>query len=196
MLTRTHRLNPRTLLKCIARRIVSPLLIVALAWGSGSAADSPSSREYIVKAAFLYNFAKFVEWPPAAFVSDTSPLTLCILGDDPFGQAIDAIEGKAAGRRRLTVRRTHTLAQIDNCHILFVARSERASVDTILTKAGQKGLLTVSDLEGFADSGGMIGLIREGNKIRFEINLEAARQAGLMISSKLLNLAKIVKTKD
>jgi hypothetical protein len=196
MLTRTHRLKPRTALKCIAGCIVTALLIVALAWAPGSAADSPSAREYLVKAAFLYNFAKFVEWPPAAFVSDTSPLTLCILGDDPFGKAIDTIEGKAVGRRRLAVHRTHTLARIDNCHILFVARSERARVDTILIKAGQKGVLTVSDLEGFADSGGMIGLIREGDKVRFEINLEAARQAGLVLSSKLLNLAKIVEPKD
>jgi len=152
-------------------------------------------QEYLIKAAFLYNFAKFVEWPANAFTHESDPIRLCILGTDPFGDALDSIESKMINNRRLEIKRCETVEETPNCHILFVSSSERNSVPQILNAFKNLATMTVGDMEDFGRLGGIINFIIVENKVRFEINLESAQKAGLKISSKLLKLAIIVSGK-
>ena len=155
--------------------------------GQGNAAS-----EYTVKAAFLFHFAQFVEWPVEAFTGADSPLTYCTIGEDPFRGALEeSISGKSIGTRRLQVRHAKELAQIAGCQVLFIAASEKRRAEE-LAVASKGAVLTVGETEGFTTEGGIIGFCREQNKIRFEINLNAAGKAQLKISAKLLSLAKTV----
>ncbi len=158
-------------------------------------AETPSTREYAVKAAFLYNFAKFVEWPAEAFEKDQDSLTLCILGKDPFGPALDSVSGKTVRGKSLVIQRIDKLQEIDNCDILFISRSKRNELAEVFAELDGSSVLTVGDIEGFAQRGGIINLITVERKVRFEVNLDAAEHAGLKISSKLLRLAEIVRDK-
>ena len=148
------------------------------------------SPEYQLKAAFLFNFAKFIEWPPAA--EDTT-LSLGILGDDPFGEAFNPIEGQVIGGRRLAVRRSIRIEDLEHCHILFVCPSEKGQFDKILAHFKGRDVLLVSDVEGFARRGGMINFFPHDNKLRFEVNVNAIERTDLKISSKLLKLGRIVR---
>jgi hypothetical protein len=155
-------------------------------------AQPSSSLEYEIKAAMLYNFAKFVEWPPAARTDAQAPIVVGVLGQDPFGAVLDdTMRDKSVYGRSILVRRFRTLADLDPCHVLFISRSERKRVPEILRSLQKSSVLTVSDAERFAGLGGIIGFTLRGNRIRFEINNDAARRAGLKISSKLLRLAKV-----
>ena len=150
--------------------------------------------EYQVKAAFLYNFAKFVEWPPQAFQRPGEPIAVCVVGQDRFEGALEeTVKGKEAEGRPLVVRNVTVAKGFAGCQILFVSASERKHFPGILSSAKQCGLLTVGEAEGFASAGGMINFKREGGRVRFEINVEAAQQRELRISSKLLMLAETVK---
>ena len=179
------------------RRVAKPCLVmcawVALSIGCNLYAEPSSSREYSVKGAFLYNFAKFVSWPEGAFRDDQIHITLCILGEDPFGDALAAVEGKTVTGRKVVIKHCETLDDLDKCHILFISRPEEQNLSKILAKVEDWNTLTVSDIEGFAQRGGIISLITVEKKIRFEINVDAAERSRLKISSKLLRLAKIVK---
>ena len=153
--------------------------------------------EYEVKAAYLYNFAKFVDWPPHSFANSGSPIVICVLGEDPFGGALrEAVHGKTVAGRRLAVREITALLGARGCHILFIGSGEWRRSHPALSNLSGSGLLTVGETAGFTASGGIIGLKLEGGRIRFQINLEAARQAPIQISSKLLSLAEIVKTQE
>lgn len=166
--------------------------LLALCAGFASGEDAPS-REYQIKAAFLYNFAKFVGWPAHAFKEARSTMTLCVLGSDPFGAALDqAIAGKTVAGRKMVVARFEGLPHLDVCHILFISPSERDRLAQILDTLTGSSVLTVGDTERFAHQGGMINFYVDENKVRFEINERAAERAGLKISSKLLKLATIV----
>ena len=147
--------------------------------------------EYQVKAAFLYNFAKFVDWPPQSFRSAADPISICVFGVNPFGHSLeDAISGKSVGGRTFTVRPIAKMAQATgNCQILFIAGSRKPPPDTPIG-----GVLTVGDADGFAESGGVIGFRLDEGKVRLDVNVEAAEQRKLRISSKLLSLARIVRT--
>jgi YfiR/HmsC-like len=148
------------------------------------------ASEYDLKAAFLYNFTKFVEWPPTAFAAQSSQLKVCILGENPFGKILDSvIEGEEVQGRRLTLLRVDVLHNPDLCHILFVSRSERERIPAILAAVQGSPVLTVSETEGFVDRGGAINFKVLDGKVRFEINQSAAERAGLKMSSKLLRLA-------
>ena len=150
--------------------------------------------EYRVKAAFLYNFAKFVEWPAQSFNGAGDPLTICVLGENPFGRGlVEIVRGQVAGGRRLAVRQVADVRQAGGCHILFVSSSERSRSRSILETLNPAGVLTVGESEGFAAEGGVMNLKLEGGRIRIEVNLEAANRGHLRISSKLLSLALIVK---
>lgn len=170
-------------------RVVTLLVLSAVA--AVSARAEPAPTEYQVKAAFLYNFTKFVEWParrvqPAEFM-------VCIFGEDPFGDDFEAVvEKKTVSGRKLVVSRTRRVADLAQCHIAFVSASERDRWPEILDAARRGSILTVSDTEPFAREGGMINLVTSNNRIRLEINASAARQSGLKISSKLLKLATVV----
>jgi hypothetical protein len=149
--------------------------------------------EYDVKAAFLFNFTKFVEWPPSAFGDERSLLKICVLGDNPFGKTLHALMGEEVGGRRLLLAHLENLKNLESCHVLYVSRSERERLSQILTAVRSAPVLTVADTPGFIDQGGMINFILEGTKVRFDVNQEAAERAGLKISSRLLALAKHVK---
>ena len=151
-------------------------------------------KEYDLKALFVYNFAQFVEWPPEAFPSATTPLVIGVLGQDRFGKNLDDLTQSAtASHRRLKIERSRRFADVQNCHILFIDQSESANLDEILRKCRGKPILTVSDIEGFSRRGGMIEFItdQKEKKIRLRINNSAVKDAHLAISSKLLKLAQI-----
>lgn len=142
--------------------------------------------EYEIKAAFLFNFAKFVTWPE----EPPGNMMLCIIGNDPFGQALDVLADKEVHGKPLQIRQIASAEAGAGCHILFVSRSETSQLEKLFAFFNQEsGLLTVSDISNFAARGGMIELLLEGNKVRFAINVSAARNAGLGMSSKLLQLA-------
>ena len=133
-----------------------------------------------------------MEWPTEAFSDARSPLILGILGEDPFGAALETIRGKVVKGRTLVIKQFLQVEDLQKCHILFISSSERDRLTHVLALAGTPNVLTVGDMDGFAGHGGVINLVKTGNKIKFEINMDAARAAGLKISSKLLKLARIV----
>jgi hypothetical protein len=153
-----------------------------------------SSAEYEIKAAFIYNFAKFVQWPAPAFAQPQSPLILCMIGKDLFGSALDTIDHKLAQGHELQVRRPVRLEDIKTCHILLVSESERNKLAPIFHAVSGASILTISDLDRFAEAGGIIGLYNVDNQVQFAINLEVSRSASLQINSQLLKLAKIVRS--
>jgi hypothetical protein len=165
-------------------------LSLALLLPVGGIAQEPQPSESQLKAAFLFNFAKFVEWPPAAFAEATSPMVIGILGENPFGDDLErTIRGKTINNRPLVVREFRSPGEATNCHILFISASEKKRLAEIFDGLHGKSVLTVSETDGFTEAGGMINFVAEGNKIRFQINDAAAKGAGLKISSKLLSLA-------
>ncbi len=155
------------------------LLAVALV----ARADEPA--EYRLKAAVLYNFARYTEWPPE--VGPT--LTLCILGRDPFGAAIDAMQGKPVGTRALVVRRVRSDDSLRSCHVLFIAQSAAANLAQAIEQIENSPVLTVADTPGAARQGVALNMVTTQGKIQFEANLAAARTAGLKLRSNLLQLA-------
>ncbi|MGE0087456.1 MAG: YfiR family protein [Desulfococcaceae bacterium] len=154
---------------------------------------SDDDKEYSLKAAFLYNFAKFVQWPDTAFRSPDEPVLLCILGTSFFGNALGTIENREViPPRRLSVKLCENIGEISGCHMLFISSSESENLSSILSVTQTIPMLTVSDSEGFAQRGVMINLVNIDNKLRFEINTEAVNQMPFRLSSNLLKLAIIV----
>ena len=152
--------------------------------GDGMAAPT----EYQVKAAFLYYFVKFVEWPAGL----PDPITICVLGDDPFGEDLErTIKGKQVHGKDLAIKRSRDLVDLNRCQIIFVASSEQDRYPEIFEFLGNSATLTVGDTNDFSQLGGMINFFIEENKVHFEINLNAASDARLKISSKLLNVARV-----
>jgi hypothetical protein len=153
------------------------------------------TREYDLKAAFLFNFAQFVEWPADAFPAADTPITIGILGTDPFGASLDDIVANEVVRnRKLVIRRYRTVQDVGPCHILFVSQAERGSTARILTELGHRSILTVGETPDFTARSGVIGFVVAQNRLKLRINLAAATGAGLTISSKLLRQAQIVGT--
>lgn len=165
-------------------------LEAAGATGNGTAA-SPD-REYLIKAAILYNFAKFTRWPTAAFESADAPLDLCVIGADPFGDALATIDGKRVGTHNLRTRLIGDTAQIGGCHLLFVSTSESGRLDDILAATDGTAVLTVADMPDFSRAGGIITLSVVDDRTRFDVNRLAADRAGLTLSAKLLRLAATI----
>ncbi len=151
------------------------------------AAERDSVLEYRVKAAFLYNFAKFIEWAP----QDSGPIVLGILGPDPFGPILDqTIDQKIINGRPVVVRRFVALPQAHECHIVFVSTAEKARFTEILPKLASLGILTVGERRGFLQAGGLVEFMVDDNSVHFEINPEAVRRAGIHLSSNLLRLSR------
>ncbi len=168
---------------------VSGLLLM----GPGVSAQSQPSKEYQVKAVFLFNFAQFVEWPTTAFATRTSPLVIGILGEDPFGSYLDeTIRGELVSYRLLEVQRYRRVDEIKTCHILFVSESEASHLEAILAALKNRSILVVGDTDDFTQRGGMIRLATAQNKIRLMINVNAAKTGDFTISSKLLRSAELV----
>jgi len=159
-----------------------------------AAGRGQTAEEYQVKAAFLFNFTRFVEWPPQVFKTPPDPITICVLGQNPFGPAlVDAVKGKTADGRTFQVREVSGPHPATGCQILFVSSSERRRLHTILSEIRTDGVLTVGETDSFTSEGGIINFKIENGRVCLQVNVQAAEQAKLRISSKLLSLAQIVK---
>ena len=149
--------------------------------------------EYRVKAVFIYNFAKFVEWPAGKPPKPDKILSICVLGDDPFGASFNIIKGKTIKGRTVENKTMVKIENAKNCDCLFISDSEKSNVEKILKDLEDHDVLTISDMDGFVEAGGIIQFVLDRKKVRFLINMSAAKQAGFKFSSKLLELAKGVK---
>jgi len=201
---RLHYTIPTRCLRAIPSRISAPctlLLSLQIFILSSTAvfpvrlcAQSKAPTEYELKAAFLFNFARFVEWPSSAFSSPQSPFLICVLGTDPFGSTLDdaMLRHSIQGRPTALLRIKH-VSDIVGCQILFVPSSESHRLPEITAKLRGQCVLVIGESENFASSGGVIQFSLEESRIRFLINTDAADRSGLKFSSKLLALAKIVR---
>ena len=184
-------------MKKVATLIAITCLLSAMALRShAEGLDAPDSSEYLIKAGFIYNFAKLVEWPTSAFPQPDSPIVIGILGDDPFGATLDRIvTDKKINGRGIAVKRLkwgRDVKDLRDCNILFISSSEKEHLDSVVDAMKWLPILTIGDAPGFARRGGIINFTLEDNKVRFEVNVEAAKHADLTISSRLLTLARIV----
>ena len=172
------------------------LRLGTFAWAcAGAVVHAQAIDEYQLKGAFLFNFAKFVDWPAGTFKGLNDPITGCILGDSPFGRGFEqAVNGKVIESRRFVIRRASDVRQTAGCQILFVSASERKRLRAILDEIGGGGILTVGDTSGFAADGGVVNFALENGKVRIQINLDAAEHEGLRINARLLSMAEIVKS--
>ena len=154
-------------------------------------AQTPKPTEYQMKAAYLSNFGRFVEWRPGAVVGDAAePFRVCVLGRDPFGPALDAaVTGETINRAPITAKRIPTPQDAANCRVLFISSSQDSELKSVLAALGKTPVLTVSDMPQFAKRGGMIQFVLEASRVRFTVNLDAAKHAELNLSSQLLKLA-------
>jgi hypothetical protein len=173
--------------------ILAVLLSVSFAGTARVARAQSQAGEYHVKAAFLFHFVQLVEWPTDEPESPGNPLTLCMLGEDPFrGDLEVTLAGKSVGSRPLRVRHLKPAENFQGCQVLFVGRRDAGRLSRVLVELKAGPILTVGESDGFVEQGGMIGFCLVENKVRFDINVQAAEQAKLRISSRLLLLAKMV----
>ena len=158
-----------------------------------SYSEKPQMQEYEVKAAFLFNFAKLTEWPGDAFRLHDKNFEMCILGDDPFGRSLEQLRDRTIGGRSVSITRTTDISESSACNLIFVASSESYRLPEIISFVRERPILTVSDIKGFEKEGGIIAFFLKDNRVRFRINIDAARKAKLKISSYLLEVAEIVR---
>jgi hypothetical protein len=179
-----------------AKRFCGPVgvcLLTMLYLTAGSAAQNAKPTEFAVKAAYLFNFGKFIKWPEP-IGSDHDSFPICVLGSDPFGKVLDAtVTGERIDGKKVITRRVAAAADATGCRILFVGRSEEGRLGSLLATLGRSPVLTVSDISGFADRDGMIQFVMDHDRVRFEVNLSATQKAGLSLSSELLKVATSVK---
>ena len=155
------------------------------------------AKEYALKTAFLYNFARLVDWPEGTLSNGTPYLQICLIGNDPFDRALKALNNKKAHNKTLLINRNISAFEIPQCQILFISESETENVTDILKTAAQSPILTISELEGFTQQSGHIRLfLREDKTISLEVNHNAIKKSGLAISSRILSLAKIIETEE
>jgi hypothetical protein len=171
------------------RVLISGMVLLSFAVAS----EAQQTEEYRVKAAFLFHFAQLVDWPVEALGDEKNPLTFCTLGKDPFGGDLETtLQGKLVGTRTLRISHVKLPQEAQGCQVLFVGGNDRKEVAPLLAGLKDQPILTVGESDGFAKQGGMIGFSMENNKVRFDINVDAAAHAKLKISSRLLLLAKSV----
>lgn len=181
--------------KLLANRLVFSFVCMALAL-SGITTAHAQVEEYAIKAAFLYKFGLFVEWPDSAFSSSTSPVNLCIVGEDPFGKSLDTVvAGAQVKGRNVVIRRLQTVGRNPSCHILYAGGSEQQSRAQIIETVRGSSVLTVSDGRGSKSDSGIINFVIADKRVRFDIDDEAAAQNEIVISSKLMSLALNIKRK-
>ncbi len=179
------------------KRTFIVIIIILICYSTGICTSNSyaerKNKEYHIKAAFLLNFAKFMKWPSQMFSDTSSSLTIYILGKDPFDEALKNIEGKIVKGRKLVVKKALCIEDVKECHILFICTSEKKNLAEVLEKIKNMPILTVAETNNFCQSGGAVNFIVVKKKVRFEINVDVVKRTGLKISSKLLNLSKIVK---
>jgi hypothetical protein len=170
-------------------------LLCTLAFAPWMAPAQSAPKEYQLKAAFLFNFAQFVEWPQTAFANANSPFCIGVVGDNSFGTVLDEIvKGETIQGHKLTARHSKKIEDLKDCQIIFISKSEKGRTTEILSQLNSLHVLTVSETAGFAQHGGVINFYLEGTKVRFEINPAVARREGLKLGSELITLGKIVET--
>lgn len=170
---------------------------LAIGWllvaAAGALGENPKPTDYQVKAAYLYNFGRFVEWPVSA-AGKGEFFTVCVLGKDPFGPVLDkALAGETIGGKSVVARRISTPQESGNCQVLFLSSTEEGRLDKIIEAIDKEAVLTVSDMPQFSEHGGMVQFVLEDKRVRFEVNLTAAQNAGLTLRSELLRVATVVK---
>jgi hypothetical protein len=174
--------------------LAAVLLALAFFAATGLLAQQPKPSEYQVKATYLYNFGRFVKWPGTVPAGKGDSFSVCVLGQDPFGAILDStLAGEALDGKPVVLRRISKPQDAGDCRILFISTAEEKHLKEILTALDESGVLTVSDMPGFARRGGMIQFVLEGDRVRFEINLTSAESARLVLSSELLKVASSVK---
>ena len=188
-----------TMFKCAAKRLLPlyiPLAMALIGITAGVALAQGAPQEYQVKAAFLYKFASFVEWPGDAFSQTGGTFVIAVVGDDPFGSHLEkTVDGKTIDGKKILIKRFKRAGDMQTCHILFISRSETGKIPQILDRLGKSSTLTVSDTGQFLQRGGMINFIIDDKKVKFEINPDAAERTRLKISSKLLSVAiRVIKS--
>jgi YfiR/HmsC-like len=157
-------------------------------------AQNPRPTDYQVKATYLYNFGRFIEWPGKVAAAQGGSFTVCVLGQDPFGPSLDAtLAGEKIGGKTVVAKRISSAEESGDCQILFLSLTDDSRLNKIIADLDKKAVLTVSDMSQFVKRGGMIQFVLEGKKIRFEVNLTATHHAGLTLSSELLKVATAVK---
>ena len=175
-------------LRTFALRVLCALaLLTPVSW----AAPNPPPNEYALKSVFLYNFCRFIEWPASAFSSPDEPLTIGILGHDPFGSLLEeAIAGENYHGRPIRIAHFRNARDITRCHILFVSSSEAARTAEILSAVAGRNIVTVGETDIFIDQGGMIAVTADRGRVRLRINPPSLRAAKVDVSSKLLRIAE------
>lgn len=178
-----------TLIRCTILLFLSLVLIC-----KATAHAEGQPLEYKVKAVYLYNFTKFVSWPDPTLPGDTQTLNICVLGKNPFGSLLEPITHMKTQGRTITIENIEDVRALEtkSCQILFISASGQGAIAELLRKTAPMHILTVSDMDGFAHHDGIIGFVVKDDKVRLEINLGAARKAGLTISAKLLEIATVI----
>jgi hypothetical protein len=187
--------------KCVSNRFLRVrqcpsafIVILALLHIPVLQAQQPKVSEYQVKATYLYNFGRFVQWPANATAAKGDSFSICVLGQDPFGPTLDStLAGETLDGKPLAAKRISTPRDAGECRILFISSTEENHLKEILVALDESGILTVSDMPAFSRRGGMIQFVLEGDKVRFEINLAKAESAKLTLSSELLKVATTVR---
>ena len=177
----------------LTRVLAASLLAAGVQAGSPVDVQSQTVHEYEIKAAFLYNFVKFVEWPKEALPEASDTITVCVLGGEPSVEPLESIQGKIVRGRRLSLRRIRAIKDVESCHVLFISSSEESRLPQVMQNLHGSAVLTVGEMDRFIASGGIINFVVERNKVRFEINPTSAERARLKLSSQLLGLARVVR---
>jgi hypothetical protein len=180
----------------LARTRVSPLLVFLLLLAPAArsfAADPQTLTEYQIKAGFFFNFTRFVDWPESAFVTASSPILVCVLGETPLTDLLtDVALGKVVNGRAVSIRRVKASDDLRQCNLLFISAEEERHTAEILASVKKTNTLTVGETPGFAQAGGMINFSIQENKVKLELNLEATTRAGLKVNSKLIAVSRLV----
>jgi hypothetical protein len=181
----------RRFFKNAARLMVALFLLIGATGNTGAETSLP---EYQVKALFLLNFVKYVDWPVEAFPDASASIVIGVLGENTIGEELDnAVKDKNINGRKIVIHRIAHVENLNQCHILFISNSEKKHLNEIFAKTKTRPVLTVGETEHFAQQGGIINFVKKEGKVRLEINADSAVQSGLQISSKLLNVADVVR---
>jgi YfiR/HmsC-like len=174
-------------------KVSTIFILVTLIFYNTAYTQIPQTTEAQLKAAYLFNFLKFVQWPDSVFDTQDSPIVIGILGKDPFGSVIDElVKNEKIGSHPIIVKRYKNINEVKSCNALYVSSSEGTVLQTLSKDIGTSPILTVSDIDNFSVNGGDIGFYTEGDKLRFTINIKTLQRSDLKVSSKLLRLAKVV----
>lgn len=184
------------LLRSARRRTIALLAVgvwAAAGATTGAQAQPSLDRERQIKVAFVYNFIKFVDWPTEVMPESGDTISICALSDDPFFEALETINGKTVKGRRLAVRKVDAIKDLESCHVAFLGAAEETRLPQLMRSLQGSSVLTVGEMDRFAQSGGIINLVVVNNKVRFEVNVDRAERARLKLRSQLLSVATVVK---